>query len=557
MKIIKWRIIPIPFLSVLLIALLFSFCKKEEPTGEDTIPAPALVLSDDHIEIIDEIPTTLFLSTQPGSVLDWSVEFEEEWLIIEPSSGKIDNDIIEIIVQADTSKLTESYIHAEVEFKGQQTYKIADLFIQFKRSQEVNGIEVSDEEIIIDYEVDTSSFFISNTGTSELSWDISDIPDYLILSESSGILEGGEETKIMISADREGLNTIDYFSYLKINSNVSESIIVSVILKNYNDQLDILPYLITDAIYVQSKDKIAIICSDPNQLLLLDPETLTMESLDLANGNISFSVEPEGNYAAIGYPDKFLLINLNSLTVENEYTVELELYSVLFRNENWAYVFSSEVLYANSYTHVQSVNLTSGEITQNYNWVYTNQKGQVHASDDYIYAKGASRFYKYDITSDTASRLYYKSGGSYVNQFWLTDEGDRMFLDNGNVLRLSENEEEDLVYGGSLGEDIELVGFDQASSQNLIFCLNKDTEIDSYDICTNLRTYTLDFIDLTDEIKLPSYFVPSSPTGGEVFQPDGKFVFVNSTEDKAFVLQRAIEGYPEYYNWALATIDIN
>lgn len=541
-------------LSLSFLLFVLCFCKKDD-TNTTNDKVNLIISEETFINLFDEQEYKIYLSTQPAGNIEWNAECDAEWLTINPTSGEIKEDIIEVTLKGDTSGLSGNSFHTILKFKGSNVYVDKDLSLNLFKSNLTQGISISNDELTLDYGQDTASFKIINTGQSDVNYSITDIPEYLQLSQNSGMISGNSETSIIITVNRTMLSTDQYISNLAITADISQSESIDIIVNDYSDELEILPFLISDAQYVQNKDKIAIITKDPNQLLLFDPVSLEWEELEIPSGYLSFSVEPEGNLLAIGYLNKFLLVNLNTMTLVNEFELELELFSILLRNSNWAYAFSSEIIYGYYSTHVQSINLTTGEVFQNYNWGRTNQKGALHASENYIYSMASSRFYKYDITADTASRLYYKDGGT-AGKFWLTDEGDKLFMDNGEILRLSEDEENDLIYGGMLGEDIDLIGFDQASSLNLICCLIEDVEYKANNACSHMRTYTLDFVSELDVLKLPSYFIPQNPTGGTVYQPDGKFIFVNSTEDKVFILQRAEPGYPGIYNWAITYFDL-
>lgn len=542
------------YLSLSFLLLFLCFCKKDD--NNTTNDQLNLILSEESvINLFDEQEYKVYLSTQPAGNIEWNAECYVEWLTIEPSSGEIHEDIVEVTIKADTTGLTGGVYQATIIFDGSNVTTPKNLPLHLIKSNLTKGISISDDELTLDYGKDTTSFKIINTGQIDVNWSLNDTTEYLLLSQNSGTLTGNSETSIIVTVDRTMLSTNEYTSTLLISTDINQSESIDIFVNHYDDELDILPFLISDAKYVEHKDKIAIITQDPNQLLLFDPLSLEWEELDIPAGYLSFSIEPEGNLLAIGYLNKFLLVNLNTMSIVNEFELELELFSILLRNSDWAYVFSSEVLYYSNGTLVQSINLTTGEIIQNYSWSSINQNAALHASDNYIYSMAPNRFYKYDITADTASKLYYKNGGS-SGKFWLTDEGNKLFTNEGEILRLSDNEENDLIYGGTLGENVDLIGFDQASSLNIICCLIEDVEYKWDNACANMRTYTLDYITELDIYKLPSYFIPGSPSGGTVYEPDGKFIFVNSTENKAFILLRAEPGYPGLYNWAISSIDL-
>lgn len=550
------------FIIVILLGILISACKKKED-DPPVIVTSEVVVSPNFIDVYDNFEFKVHLTSYPAGTVNWQVTNSEDWLSIEPESGTINSDIVEISMKTDITGLNPGVKHAYVNFSRPDALP-STIHVQLHISESAQGFTLSPHHLEMDYGQDTSSFRLFNTSDIAINWTTENNPDFISLSETSGSIDANNSMKLDVELDRTNLETGEYEFPIVITSSIGISDSVLVSIKHYGDEIALLPMIITHASYLRLSNKIALVVAEPMRFLLLDPETLETESVEIPNNPICLSVEPNENMAILGYPNSIIPININDLSLGNVIAVEEELYSVVMKDQEWAYVFPTYADKAGKGYHLQSVKVSSGESFVSDFQIDPQQYSTLHPSGNYIYAKtkGSSpgSYSKYDVHNGEALELYEVSDWSLAStgKLWLTSEGDRLFTEGRLILRTSEIPEEDLVYGGFIGsENGWLLGYDDSPQYNKIFALLTEGYSDKLTSVNVLQIYSLDYVTYLETIRLPYFFVEDYPYGGEVYKPDGKWVFVNETDNKVYVLQKAENNYPGFYDWGLVSLSID
>ena len=556
MKNIVKKYIPL-FLIPVTLLFLQTNCKKEDTNNSPTQNHKVL-LTPESFDVNNNAELKVLMSCNPPLNGEWKayISEDDEWLTISPEAGTINSDIVEITLTTDTSKAKYGYNSSTVSFVVNGVYT-NNTYVYLVKTDAITEISLTPQELIFDYGQDKNNFFIKNTGNQEISWSIDEVPNQLSFSNTSGTIAIGDSVGIEVGVDRSNMETgeFDFPIRLLTESSYIDSLNVKVL--NYNDELTLLPFNIENACYIKSSNKIALIVYDPLKFMIMDPETLETDELIISKIPKHFSVEPSGNYSVLGFSDKLVVINNSTMSVVNEIPLENELYSVVMKNSEWDYVFPAYIEGVWQY-YLQSVNLSTGEIFISSFQVNNSQFAVLHPSGNYIYSKpnnsSSGSYTKFSVQNENVeiiNEVVNNNLSSYGN-LWITTDGDRLFTGSGLILRLSENPEQDLTYGGYISDEGYLISYDESPGNNLIFSLYSTEEI-----AQKLFVYTLDYVEPVDTLNLPFFFIPESPYGGKTYYSEGKYVFVNEDINKVYILQKAEENYPVYNEWAMATFGIN
>ena len=189
---------------LLLIILLFPWgCKKEDDTNKPVVEAQ-IIVSPDDIKLNDTDTGSVFISIQPSSEFTWNIASKPDWLEINPSSGTIDNSIVELELIPNTTGLRVGKIFGEIEIitNGAGKGEISvELSVDAHPIASVTPAQISFSETETD-----KNIIISNTGSGFLNWELQSLPSWLSVDLQGGILYEGEQTKIIVYAHRSGLD---------------------------------------------------------------------------------------------------------------------------------------------------------------------------------------------------------------------------------------------------------------------------------------------------------------------------------------------------------------
>ncbi|RPJ59322.1 MAG: hypothetical protein EHM23_14450, partial [Acidobacteria bacterium] len=216
-----------------------------------------------------------------------------------------------------------------------------------------------------------------------------------------------------------------------------------------------LPFRVTDAEYSTVLDRIVAVSSDPHRLYLLEPVSGTEKHIDLSGAPYCVSVSPDGRYAAVGHKKSLSYVNLEQATVEKEIPVTAEPADVVLAGNGYAYIFPG--VYVTGELHCVQIS-TGTETLTSETPPMVGSGGKVHPGGNSLYFVADRQYVgKYNITSGTASRLYWQHGSpsaSLGDDLWISRDGTRIFMQTGAVLSSSDVREQDLKTISELGAGI-------------------------------------------------------------------------------------------------------
>jgi hypothetical protein len=473
---------------------------------------------------------SLYIENIGSGVLEWSFEDLPVWL-------QISQNITKGILYPSTGQSIELNCLKEKLNPGRLNTSIR---IQ-TNSLEIQKMEFTSKTVVFDYDSNESNIYLKNSGNSAITWN-SSYPDYLQLNPSSGTINKGDSVLINLRLhDRSSLGTGSISaSVTALNNHFSTSVTATV--NNYINTKWHLQKIIATATFCSAINKIIAISSNPNSVLVIDPETRNIQSINLNHAPQCLSVEKTGRYAAIGHNAVISLIDLSEMSLKKEFNIATNHENICITSDNWIYHFYNYAL--------QGINHTTGTIGAANSSMYSSGPIELHPSEKYIYgySRGTSgSIYKFSVKEGVIKTLYYKTP-SYM--FWLSTSGERMYKANWDMLLLGETEIEDLAYNMNFIDLQTSVLSTLTDSKQL----NKTFVISSRDY-SSVRSYDYNYLNFEKSYQIESFLIKNLQTGYHLYQGEGKFLFVNEKLKRLYVLLRAHASSGLYYDWAIQTIN--
>jgi len=375
----------------------------------------------------------------------------------------------------------------------------------------VSSMGSSVSSLRFNYLENTKTFQVKNIGFTSSSWSLTSEADFLSADISDGFLSEGESIEISLELDRTSLLTRNYLVELSIEDDKGKAFIIPVQISNFK------------------------------------------EEKWLISGRIS----QDGQFAAIGHSTGFYYVNLSSMTLIDNYTGIGNTFDIVLGPNNWGYIFAKMSW---GLSRVQCVNLENGEVFESLGGgIDGKTKAKLHPSGDYIYAidpYSLTTIKKFDITGGVAQYLYEVTDNFSIgaNDFWFSDDGNKIFLNNKRVLNLSSIQgEEGSLFGeleSELGTQLETLD----CSDDKIFTITSAYE----EPANRVRTYQKNDLSFVGEVNLPDFFSQANNVlGGKLSDSEGCSGFFNSDGTKYYVLATWKIGLYESSNeWAIITVDV-
>lgn len=519
-------------------------------------------VSPTNLEFATDIDTLNIEIENTGiGYLEWEVTSTEDWLNFEPSSGTVPNDnirTIQCIVDRSNKEIGDY---------------VADIVIQSNSVSQIPDISASmyvPELASIGFSIDTLDFGffhnelffeVINTGNISYDWELSITEGYLSSGLSSGHLNPAESVQVTISADRDGLDPNQYLSSIQFSNNKGVEVGLPVVLSKYNEEKWLFDGRVIDAEFDRAHNVIIAVTENPYSLLKLDPETESIEEIQLNLLPWSVSINPEGTHAVVGHDANVTYVDLLSMTTIEVFSVSEKAFDIVLAPNNFAYIFPS----SGQWTDILCLNLDNGNTSPSSGFSLRHRtKAKLHPSGNYIYGadtdSSPSDFEKYDIRDGIADYMYdspYHGDFSFGGNIWISDDGNRLIARSRNVFISTTNQNTDMTYNGQLLGDSYLVTADHSSAANRIFTIEQsENYYDSYPT-NEVKIYEAEFLNYIDSILLPGFLVPDDNGEATVHDSEGHFGFFNNSGSKFYVLVKAREGSNLLNDWAVATIDVN
>ena len=275
---------------------------------------------------------------------------------------------------------------------------------------------------------------LSNIGGGIWFWKVTQKPDWIILSQESGILNPYNDLTLKIEIDRSKLIQGKISSSIIIKGNASEQLIVLEIEQNmaefgFSGNILRIDGNVISAEYNKATDNILLLTQNPNRLIFVNAITRTINTIEPKGIPTCASFSEDGKTVLIGKAIAEIdIVDVEKQLITKTIPIDIDAKTIIYGNNGWAYVSTSE-----RNRGLRSVNLISGKY---YHSLRNNLQG------DYSIVKKApgkpllfstdagytpSNLFVWDISKgivkDTVDKYSIDAGN-----MWFSEDGNTLFL---------------------------------------------------------------------------------------------------------------------------------
>jgi hypothetical protein len=345
---------------------------------------------------------------------------------------------------------------------------------------------------------------------------------------SNATLSNVNAAKPTFVADIEGPYEIN----LIVNNGRTSSPADSVTASASNSPIRGLSYRVIDAEYSKQMDKIIMISSSPDRVHIYDPLTQKDTAVSLPLTPTSLSVGPDGVHAAVGHDAYVSYIDLSAGTLVKTIAVSAQVGDVVLAGNGYIYAFPK----VDQWVTIHSVNISAGTETLD-SIIYAGSMARLHPNGQAMYT-ASGNLQKFSVVNGPAAPFYgnaFTFGPGHCGNFWISDDGLRIFTRCGEVYRSSDVQAEDMTYNGSLSELQDVTHLSHSALMHKVVAIPQPLWWDTTGPQdTQIQIYDDTFLGFERSISLPTFNVNSHSYPGH-----GRFVFIKSDGSQYFVILQA------------------
>lgn len=414
-------------------------------------------------------------------------------------------------------------------------------------SDEATRFILNPESIEFSYLRDTATIVFINTGSGEISWEVTFDTALFIMPVQNGILNPNASEELKIILNRSALVTDSTNQVFEFTINEDQLISVNCIVYNYSYEIFATDRNVINAAYIDESQDLYFLSSTPNSLTKFSTINKEFVSFVLEEEPIELSYSNEQGKLAILCINKLYLFNLESQLFEKSWDIPSNQEDVLFSNQGWIYVCPKNYGYG-----FKNINIETEEVIYS-DFNFDGGTGYLHPSEKYIYLASNTSITKLDISSGIAEELYDKSFFGSYGRLWGNNNGTKMIVGNGDILNLSENEEEDLIEIGNLSNIWSITDMVHSSINQRIYVIGNLSQT-GYEIKTQILYFEDQSFIYQDSIPAYYYTVPNSSGGLNFYLPDCKEIFIDSSNENIITITKCEEGAGLYHPFAIQII---
>lgn len=423
---------------------------------------------------------------------------------------------------------------------------------------ELPKLELSHDEIILDYFIDTVDVYVKNVGNTSSNWMLSIDDAFATSSLTSGSLDAGDSALVSIYAQRAGLSSGNYSTSLNVIDDNEQAVSSPITLKHYIDDLWALEHKIVDAEYDKVNDLLYAV-NQNRQFLKIDPATQSIEVLELAQPGLCVSISKDGFYGVVGHDKNISYIELASFGTPTLISTNYKAFDIVLANNGFAYVFPD----GTSLERISCIDLiTQQETFNDGDLVHGRTIAKLHPSGNYIYGSNTdlspSKIEKYDIQAGTATYLYKSDAGVEGTEggHWMLEDGKNLVTKTRHVLTNTVPKSTDLQNNTQLSGNGPVGTLDHSLTNNRIAAVLMDYK-GSVLIPTNrVNLYNGNSLSSQGTAPIPDFLIPDGTGGGNFFKSEGHLGFFNSLGTQYIVLVKVDDQASAPYGWAIHTVDV-
>ncbi len=538
------EIITLVFLLTMFLGL-FTGCRKSDDPLEpiDVDEQENGFLSDDTLVFRGE--QTKVLTLTPQSDAAWNYEISDyffKWFDVGPWYGYLDNgESASVSVESDFYMLQPDVIYEDF-FVVSSTFGVDTVVVIGHPDTQIR--QYVPDVVYFPSGEDCQRVAVTKFVDESMSYSVVSSSAYVRLSASEGNM-AKEQVKawFSVSIDRDAI----------LNSNVQPELYVSIDGTTDTIALEIdramrLPSSVIDAEYAKSEDVLVYVAEDAT-LGIYHPETRCIDVVQLSYPPLSVSVSQDGTKAIVGHADHATYVDLQTKRILTENEIQRSAEDIVMGTNGWAYAFRKYMGGDRIYCFDASVPNSVGSLHTG-DWGFGGTKAKMHPSGKYIYGAinglSSANIEKYDIQNGVAEYLYESSIGGLGGDLWFAEDGNRLYTRSGIVLKISENQEHDMYYNGTITIDDGQYshGFswiDHLERTQSLFVILGDANSDK----NEPFVYEFNSANLIFRRQYPLDALMTYHVNGDFMlsTPDPQFVFANSNGEEIYVLSLETRTY--------------
>lgn len=512
---------------------------------------PEAQLSISELVIGDSTDEASFQLRNVGrGVLFWSVDAASASLQVAPQSGSVEfGDSVEITVTADKEPLAVGEHTASLTLgtSGDQAGVTLPVRIQVPPAPRA---ALQPSRLLFQAGTDTVWLTLTNPGKGPLSWTGAPSDQWITASPTAGDLDADASVELAMTVDRAASGEEASGTFTVSSNSVDGAVSADVVVTastGMPDGFTVLDHRPVDAVYSAALDLIVTVSAEPAQLNIIDLPFNAIDTVELDLAPTSVAVQPDGRYAAVGHDGAISYVDLGTRSVEQVYTVAVDVFDVVLPGNGWVYAMPR----VDQWVSIHSVDLGTGSESGNSGTARAGTVMKLHPSGDFMY--GANRglspsdFEKYDIRDGAATVMYdspYHGDYEFGGDIWISEDGLRLFARSGNVFRSSSVQAEDMTYSGSLSGVDWVRGVSEGETLDRVLALPA-TDWGSTPT-PELRVYGTAYLALLGTLTLPEFPHPTDSVTSL-----GQYVFAAGDGDHAYILVQADPAAGVQHDWAI------
>ncbi len=496
-----------------------------------------------------------YLHNIGNNTLQWSSSVSFERLGVIPFQGRITaGDSAFITVFIDKSRMPAALYHETITITSNSVRGSLTIPVVFEVPA-FTGISLNPSALRFDFRIDSAYFTITNIGNIPVNWLSEGGANYLTISPVSGTVEINDTARVRLVVDRTGLATDTLTTEIHFICNDSFHDTLNVELWNFRSDIWWLDFEIFDVDYNRSSDLLTATCPFPYSLNSINLTTRSIANFELPRSPECVSIHPDGGFAVVGHNGSISLVDLSGLNPVRSIDLSAVADDIIFGPNNWVYVFPR----IDQWTNIFCINLLDGSERMSNRLIWQGTRARLHPSGNYIY--GLSRdiypndLEKYDIRRDTALVLYnspYHGDYDLGREFWIAEDGTRIYTASGNTFTSSEARESDMFYRGHFDGMEEIRWASLSDAQNLVALLGPRQ--DATGIYDRVYIYSQNSLQLDQTILLPPQ-VKFEEFGWRRINLEGYYLFFDPTGRELRVVVSGVS--PDgTVKWGIVTVPV-
>lgn len=317
-----------------------------------------------------------------------------------------------------------------------------------------------------------------------------------------------------------------------------------------------LAHDVVDAEYSKTLDAIVMVSSYPTDALhVYEAGTAVETQLPLTRTPTSVSIAPSGLSAAVGHDGRITHVDLEALLAgASDPSIILDTHAtvgdIVLDGAGTAHVLSRW----GSHMPLHSIDVATNTEQLGITTFYQGSFGKLHPSGQSIYAMtrmlSPDDLFKIDISSLPGEVLYdspYHGDYGMCGNFWISDDGERIFTACGSLFHTSTVRANDMLYAGSLtrtsgGRYFEIRSLSELEAANEILVTEQTGGISCellqflFECYSHVSLHGLDSLQRTGLFSLP----PIEEDGVDYGQT-GLFVFHSADGTRRFLLSKLLD----------------